>query len=104
LFLIIPVAIIPAELPLITRKPSTIEPSPLRLTPVPIKEIDPFRTAIPSTPLAPIAVAKFKGLKAVPLIVKPARSTVTKLAVICKQVPPVAVEKVRSLTSLYEPG
>ena len=84
-----PVVMIPAMPPLKTRNPSTIEPSPLRLTSVPIKEIDPFRTAIPLAPLAaPYRCRLVGGLH----VARPADGengevTVIKPAVICRQVP-----------------
>src|SRR6516165_8030162 len=93
-----------------TCNPSTIEPSP-RCTPsLKCPEIDPFRTVMPVVlPPASIAVGHVGngGTETthgeVPVIVKPARSIVTKLAVIDRQALPAGPLKVRFLRSLYEP-
>jgi hypothetical protein len=63
-----------------------------RFTPVETREIDPFRTTMPLALFPAIAVATLSLLvvppRIGPLIKKPARSIVTKSAVIGKQVPP----------------
>src|SRR6516164_5246007 len=106
LLLTIPVAAIPTSQgqgkP--TRTPSTTEPLPSSSTPKPKPEIDPLRTVTPVVSFAAaIARVEFPGRgKPGLLIVKPARSIVTKLAVIVRHVP-LELVKVRLLTSLYEP-
>jgi hypothetical protein len=65
-------------------------------------EIDPFRTVMPLV-LSPASIAAAPvGGTEFPVIVKPARSIVTKLAVIDRQALPARPLKVRFLTSLYE--
>jgi len=97
---------IPEDMKLMTRNPSTTEPSAESTTPEPKSEIDPFPTAMPrrlaEEDCAAIAVAKFSPVTVVwvtAVIVKPARSIVTKSAVIDRQVPSRPV-KLRFLTSL----
>lgn len=97
----IPSATIPVPMVRKTRKPSTIEPeAPVRSTPIKKREINPFRTAIPSlSPGLPTA-AVIPVPEPLPLIEKPARSIVTPSVVITRQ-SPVAV---RLFASRYEPG
>jgi hypothetical protein len=77
----------------------------IRSTPKPKPEIDPFRTVMPSVSFpAAIAIVGLPGAYPLGLLIaKPARSIVTKLAVIVRHVP-LELVKVRFLTSLYEPG
>ena len=104
--LTIPLAVIPRAVAFDTCNPSTIEPSPERTTPsLKFPEIDPFLTVMPVVlPPASIATGNGGGIGPgptgeVPVIVKPARSMVTKLAVIDRQALPEGPLKVRFLTS-----
>jgi hypothetical protein len=103
--LTIPLADIPMVLGPITRNPSTIEPSAAsRITPAPEPEIDPFRTAIPcSSPEAGAASIPEPPGALIPLSEKPARSMLTRLAVIARQLFSTLVVTIL-WTSLYEPG
>src|SRR5262249_39545723 len=95
---------VPGELPT-TRSLSTIEPvAELRFTALRKVEMDPFRTAMPSSESEDGGTASIAVPENLPVIVNPARSIVTKLAVIVRQSPLPSRGPVRFLTSLYEPG